>query len=386
MYYLIYNVSMKFCYFSVFERCDQHLAKKQARALLEAGYKVNMVFADGLADDIEDGLHLSSIPLKSNIGSYIKRLVLYPFFFYKKLKEIDADVYQCCDVDLLLICLILKKRGKSVVFNLLEEHPYTLYSKLKFPKFINTFIVWLVSKWMRFVLKRLDCVFTVAPDIVNYLQEWGVKNITIIGNYPEINKDYILTEEEYLQREDRIIYFGAIYGISCQKELLDALVSLDKPIKYLLAGDFGVGEDYKSMLQKHVGWNQVEFINRFPKNELKNLIARSTISNVLRDFQVTFYSSGSYGIIKLFESMEAALPLICPDVPVYRDLMKEYPCGILVNPKDPKEIANAIEFLINNKREAYQMGQIGRKAVMQQYSWDIEKKRYLSIINGEKQH
>ena len=372
----------KFCYFSVFERCDQYLAKKQARAVRDSGYFVTMVFADGIPDEIEDDLHLTSIPLKSKIGSYLKRLILYPFFFYKKLKKIDADVYQCCDVDLLLVCLLLKLRGKRVVFNLLEEHPYTLYSKLRFPNIVNKCIVWFVSLWMKFVLKRIDYVITVAPDIIKYLKIWGVRNITIIGNYPEVNKDYTLTEEEYYRREDCIIYFGAIYGISCQEEMLDALMTLDNPIKYLLAGDFGVGESYKQMLQKHEGWKFVEFINRFPKEELKSLIDRSTISNVLRDFQATFYSSGSYGIIKLFESMEAALPIICPDVPVYRELMKEYRCGILVNPKDPKEIAKAIDFLIKNKKEAYIMGQNGRKAVIQRYSWDIEKKRYLSIICG----
>ena len=372
----------KFCYFSVFGRTDQYLAKKQAATIRDEGYDVTLVFADQYPDAIEDGLQLTSIPFQSKDGSYIKRLVFYPWYFYKKLKAIDADVYQCCDVDLLLVCLLLKLKGKRVVFNLLEEHPYTLYSKLRFPKFINKVIVGIVSLWMRFALKRLDYVFTVAPDIIKYLKKWGVRNTTIIGNYPEVNHNYFLSEEDYLRRDDCIIYFGAIYGISCQKEMLDALVSLDKPIKYLLAGDFGVGESYKAMLQKHEGWRYVEFINRFPKKELKKLISRSTISNVLRDFEATFYSSGSYGIIKLFESMEAAIPIICPDVPVYRDLMKEYPCGILVNPKDPNSIAEAIRFLINNKKEAYRLGQNGRKAVIEKYSWDKEKNRYKIIIIG----
>lgn len=371
----------KFCYFTVFQRYDQHLAIKQAKAIKDAGYDVTLVFTDGLPDEYIDGIKLTSIQTKTQIGSYVKRLILFPFHFIRKLNEVDADIYQTCDVDSLVVCLLLKLKKKKVLFNLLEEHPYTLYKKLHFPQAINGLIVGIVATWMKFCFKRIDAIVTVAPDIIDYLNLWGIRNVQIIGNYPLINKDYSLTESEYLQREDRIIYFGAIYGISCQKEMLDALDVSTTKVKYLLAGDFGVGEDYRRSLIKHPKWKDVEFVNRFPKSELPKLLAMSTISNVLRDFNATYYRKGSYGIIKLFESMEAALPIICPDVPVYRQLMKDYPCGILVDPKNSHEIEKAIEFLVSNKKEAYIMGQMGRKAVIEKFSWDRESIRYINIIN-----
>ena len=115
--------------------------------------------------------------------------------------------------------------------------------------------------------------------------------------------------------------------------------------------------------------------------ELSNMLSRSTISNVVRDFEETGYKTGSYGIIKLFESMEAGLPIICSDVQVYRDIFKEYPCGILVNPNSTEDIRVAINYLITNKKEAYLMGQNGRKAVIEKYNWNKESEKLISIVN-----
>lgn len=368
----------RFCYFTVFGRKDQHLIRKQVRPLLDKGVDVTLVFADGLPDEEVEGMHYTSIPVQAYIGKYFTRLFKFQKLFYKKLKEIDADVYQSCDVDSLLICLLLKRRGKKVVFNLLEEHPYTLYTKLHFPKIIVKAIVSVLAGWMKYVFKRIDSVFTVAPDIDNYLKRWGVNNHFILGNYPVVDESHTISEDDYMARDNRIVYFGAVYGISRQEVFLKAINRMEN-VDYLIAGDFGVG-NYRERLESMPEWSRVEFINRFPKSELNSILSRCTISNVLRDFKATGYPSGSYGVIKVFESMEAGLPIICADVPVYRNIMEQYRCGILVDPNNEEEIYNAINYLISNKREAYEMGQNGRKAVKEQYNWTIESAKYVSAI------
>ena len=368
----------RFCYFTVFGRKDQHLIRKQVRPLLDRGVDVTLVFADGLPDETVDEMHFTSIPVQAHIGKYFTRLFTFQKLFYKKLKEIDADVYQTCDVDSLLVCLLLKRQGKKVVFNLLEEHPYTLYSKLHLPRIIVKAIVSLWAGWMIFVFKRLDSVFTVAPDIENYLERWGVKNHFILGNYPLVDESHRISLEEYLARDNRIVYFGAVYGISRQEVLLKAIGRIED-VDYLIAGDFGVG-NYRERLESMPEWSRVEFINRFPKSELNTILSRCTISNVLRDFEATGYPSGSYGVIKIFESMEAGLPILCADAPVYRDIMNQYPCGILVDPNSEEDIYNAINYLVSNRKEAYVMGQNGRQAVIEKYNWSIESAKYVSAI------
>ena len=54
-------------------------------------------------------------------------------------------------------------------------------------------------------------------------------------------------------------------------------------------------------------------------------------------------------------------------------------CGIPVDPTNPKEIAEAIEYLIEHPDEAKQMGENGRKAVLEKYNWEHEEKKLLRI-------
>lgn len=368
----------RICFFSVFPRSDSSPAFKQARFMVRFGYEATVVFADGLIDEIKDGVRVTSISASYSDGEYRSRLTKFPRLFWQKLKEIDADVYETSDIDLLYVCLRLIRKKKVVIFRLLEDHPFTLYDKLNYPRWLKSVLIKSISLWMRYALKRLSKVYTVAPDIVDYLTKWGVKNVEILGNYPEINNSYSLSLEEYLQRENRIIYFGAIYSISRQEVFFDALLKCPS-VSYLLAGDFGVGS-YKNRLRRHTYWKDVEFINKFPKTELPHLISRCTISNVLRDFSVTGYPQGSYGIVKLYESMEAGIPIICSDVPVYQELMHDYKCGLLVNPNDSNDIARAIKYLTTHKEVAYEMGQNGRRAVLERYNWAAESHRYLNDV------
>ena len=78
--------------------------------------------------------------------------------------------------------------------------------------------------------------------------------------------------------------------------------------------------------------------------------------------------------------MEAGVPVILSKVPLYEKMVDEYHCGICVNPHSVDDFKNAISYLLTHKKEAYEMGQNGRKAVLEEYSWDSQYKKYLSVI------
>lgn len=357
---------------------------RQGHSLLADGFEVYNVVGDNRPIEVREGITI--IPTGYNAKSFLRRLFVSPYKLYSKLIEVDADVYHTVHVDQLLICLLLKRRGKRVLFEMQEDHPYSLLWKSKAPKWLLKPIVWLMSKWMGFVLRRVDVITALSYDTVNYLKSWGIApdKIHLWGNFPVINKDYNLPLEDYLLREDRILYFGIIYSYSKQEVFLKALSQIPG-VHYLVAGVFMGNEQnsYKPKIISMPEWNNVEFIEGFKHEELKDFIKRSTISNVVRDFSAyPMEKSGSFGIIKIFESMEAALPIICADMPIYRDIFKEYNCGILVDPCNKQQIKDSIDYLVNHKKEAWQMGQEGRRAVIEKYSWDALSVTYLRIING----
>lgn len=372
----------KFCFFIATDRHhDEIVIFRQAKSLIEAGFEVSLIVSDDEPEEYIDGVRV--VPNGFKQSGYLKRILRLPSAMFKKAKEIDADIYQTCSVDLLSVGLRLRNRGRKILFHLREGHPYTFAHSTSYPKWLKKIIIPLMALWMRFCLKRYDYVITVTDTIADYLKKWGVEKVLVQGNFPIINRSYELTLDDYLSRENTLFYFGLVYTVSRQQFVLDALQKVDN-VKYLLAGKFTGNGWYYEELRKHPKWKDVEFINGFKHEELSSFFKRSTMCNVLRDFSRTESPNGSMGIIKLFESMEAALPIICSDVPVYREMMNKYKCGLLVNPKNSDQIAEAIKYLVEHKEEAWHMGQEGRRAVMEEYSWDAQSKKYLEIVNGLK--
>lgn len=375
----------RYCFFSSMPKNVQEIVQyRQASSLIDAGFEVYNVVSDIKDDEYENGVKIVSSGYKAK--NYVQRLINAPWKLYKKLLQIDADIYHTVHVDQLLLCWLLKQNGKKVIVELQEDHPYSLYWKSRAPKWIISILVYFMRLWMTFVLKRVDAILTITPDIVSYLEEWGIskEKIHLQGNFPIINKDYKLTKEDYLNRENSILYFGLIYSYSKQEVFLKALSEV-KDVKYLVAGKFMGNEinTYKPYITNLPEWKNVEFINGFKHEELRTYIGKSTISNVLRDFSVyPREKKGSLGIIKIFESMEAALPIICSDMPTYREIMDKYRCGILVDPLNIEQIKDAIEYLITHKEEAWEMGQRGRQAVIEEYSWDALSIKYIKLVNS----
>ena len=83
--------------------------------------------------------------------------------------------------------------------------------------------------------------------------------------------------------------------------------------------------------------------------------------------------------VKLYEYMTAGLPVIASDFPYWRRIVDEAGCGLLVDPKDPEAIADAIEWLWRNPEEAEEMGKRGREAVFARYNWRAEVPKLLGL-------
>ena len=72
---------------------------------------------------------------------------------------------------------------------------------------------------------------------------------------------------------------------------------------------------------------------------------------------------------KLFEYMAAELPIIASNFPLWEEIIEGNECGLTVDPLNPKEIAEAIEYLLEHPEERHRMGENGREAVSEKYNW-----------------
>lgn len=366
------------CYLTAsFTRKDSLIWERQGRTMVSAGFEVSYIVTDTKRDEIIEGVKVLSTGYLPS--SRLKRMLFTKRNLYKIAFNLEADIYQISEPELIPLGLKLIKLGKKVIFNMREYYPSMVLSKEYIPKIFRKPISILLGKYMRRSLNKFDAIFTVSPEIIQLMQiQLKCMNPYLLTNYPVVNNNFQLSFDDYNQRGNLICYIGSIYRISRQEVFFNALNKTD--VKYLIAGKFE--DNYQNELESLTYWSRVEFINGFNKEDMPDIFARASISNVLRDFAVTCSPNGSLGVIKIFESMEAALPIICSDVKLYRDIIDRYHCGICVDPNNSDEIESAIKYLVNNRREAYQMGQNGRRAVINEFNWNSQVGKYLEVINN----
>ncbi len=365
---------LHYCFLTgAYHRDDALMYYRQGKSLAAAGYRVTYVLCDGLPDENKDGIYMTSTGFtpSNREEKFFKtgKKVL------EKALEIDADIYQLSDPGLVGIIKPLKKKGKKVLFNVRELYYFSILQKYYIPKCFRHIVAYNFNNKMVKALRLCDAICAVDSSIIDFYSKYNISNIHLITNFPLIRKEFSLSFEAYKKRGNVLCYEGTIYKDSRQENFFDVLERLPG-ICYLMAG---VIEDKNEKIKEHPYWAKVNFMGRFRPEDLPSIFSQASISNVTRDLHGL---DGSYGILKIYESMEAALPVLLPDVPLYRNMLKKYPCGICVNPNDKQAIRDALEYLSTHKEEAYKMGQEGRRAVLEEYSWDREFEKYRLIIEG----
>ena len=82
----------------------------------------------------------------------------------------------------------------------------------------------------------------------------------------------------------------------------------------------------------------------------------------------------------MLEAMAAGIPVIASDFEMWRDEFGPLGCILFVDPKDPAQIAKAIDDLLSDPKEAKRMGELGQKAVREQFTWESQAEKLLQLF------
>lgn len=371
---------MKVCHvISGYFRNDPRIFQRQCKSLREAGFSVSLLTNDDQPDAILEG-----IPIYSTNCYWISRLRVLLFAkkqFLLRALEIDADIYQMHSPELLSLGIALKKAGKIIVYDAHEDLPRHIIEKDWLPRLIRRPLSFIFEKYMNRILRSYHAIVSPHSHVVDSLKKIN-PNITLITNFAKVLPRNAINFNEYSQRNPIICYSGTVYLHSNQVTILDAIKQFPN-VKYNIAGY--CSPDYLEFLSKHESFDKLSYFGRINWAELSDFYNEARIGVVVIDYKMNLgWKRGTYAVNKMFEYMEAALPIICSDYDLWQDIIDEYNCGICVEPGNLKQMSDAIEFLLNNAEAAFVMGQNGRKAVLEKFNWLTQEKKYVDLFNNLK--
>ena len=353
---------------SAHPRYDTRIFIKMCSSLAKQNnYKVSLVVADGKGDESKNSVNIIDVGAKTS--GRISRMTKTVSKVFEKAKELDSDIYHLHDPELIPIGLKLKKMNKKVIFDAHEDLPKQVLAKHYLSSFTKKILSFTISLFEKYFLKKFDYIITATPYIRDKFLKIN-KNSYDVNNFPVLDE---LIDIEPTFSSNTICYVGLLYETRGIKEIVKAIEDLD--VKLIIAGKF-FSEDFEKEITSLKGWQKVDFRGFVGRDELKSILEESKAG------LVTLHPTPSYieaYPVKMFEYMSAKIPTISSNFKVYKEFIEKSNCGICVNPLEPKEIAEAIKYILTHSEEAQQMGKNGRKSVLEKYNWDIEKKKLFDI-------
>jgi hypothetical protein len=346
---------------SAHPRHDIRIFIKECQTLARAGHEVSLVVADGLGEEIREGVRIHDVGPKT--GGRLRRMTSTVRRVIDAALKLRPDVAHFHDPELMLGALRLKRAGIRVVYDVHEDLPRQILAKHWIPSAVRPLASRLFEALENRVARRLDAVVTSTPHIRNRFAPLNAEVLDVC-NFPILAE--LVRETPWDSRRNEVCYVGGISRIRGIGPIVAAMP--DVPARLNLAGIWSEN-GLKEMLQAEPGWARVNDLGVLDRQGVTEVLARSKVG------LVTLFPTPNYVDalpIKLFEYMAAGMPVVASDFPVWREIVDGAGCGLLVDPQDPAAIAAAMcELLADNERAA-RMGECGRQAAIARYSWQAE--------------
>ncbi|SCJ97198.1 GDP-mannose-dependent alpha-(1-6)-phosphatidylinositol monomannoside mannosyltransferase [uncultured Eubacterium sp.] len=367
---------MKICHVtSAHKNNDIRILEKQCVSLAKKSENEVYLVASGESKKYKN---VTIVGIGARPGSRLKRMIIHSRKAFKTSLKIDADIYHLHDPELLQYVRKYIKKNKKVIFDSHEDVLGSLSEKNYIPKIIRKQFIQLFTKYFKSVVSSCSAVVAVTPHCRDDLVKFNPM-CYLITNYP------IIREEQKIQVEKnknvnsvhKIIFAGGISEDWRHRNILRAIEPIEN-VEYHIYGTAAVS--YLEELKQEKGWDKVVFWGQTEHEKVKRALVEADIGVAISRYGSNAGGRlGTLGNTKLFEEMQAGLPVIATDFVLWKEIIEGHKCGICVSPDSVEEIRDAICTLINDEDLAVKMGENGKEAVIERFNWKSQETILLEL-------
>ena len=229
-----------------------------------------------------------------------------------------------------------------------------------------------LKPFIKWVINASDIITVNSSYTGKKLTHFHTQNIRIIpfGAAIEIKEKQ---ETVKTKKGIRILFVGRLVERKGVQYLLEAYKILKeegiKDIQTIIVGD-GNRKNYLVNKRKELGLSKsdIEFTGKISESEL---IKQYRLCDIFVLPAIVDSKGDTEGLgVVLLEAMSFKKPVIGSRVGGITDIIKDKETGLLVQEKSPKQLSEAIEFLINNPAERRKIAERGFVFQEENFNWD----------------
>lgn len=274
-------------------------------------------------------------------------------------------------------CFVDMRENLALMYSLVEPNPFIKLFQNR------TLISYIESKF----LGRTSHIFTVSEELKDWVAgryKIETEKISVLGNYPDsdfLTKANLAQSKRVHRSEDAIelVFAGNVSPIKGVQDIIRSLPIVLRTHKctFTIIGNGTYIEKLKN-LASDLGIREYVIF--------RDLLLPETLAEELSHYDIgicpylinDFTDQTMPG--KLFEYMAVGLPILSSArKPVVR-IIKEEECGVIYNSRDVTEIATKLIRMIEQSKQNSDMGEKGKKAVLNKYHSQTSMKTLENIL------
>lgn len=221
-----------------------------------------------------------------------------------------------------------------------------------------------------------DTVVSISDSVQSAsVQKYGLKpdmcKVITRGVDPEIF--YFRPRSENLDSPVEILFAGNVHDAKGVRDLAQALCLVRTPVLLRLCGraQDGYIEQLRVMLNETP--HKIEHMGPVGQHEL---------AGFYRQCDIFAFPSHSEGLGKvLIEAMSCGCPVICSDIPTFKEVIENGQNGLMVPVRSPQALADAIEQFIRDDALRQKCSLNARKTIEERFSKNFEIDEWMKILN-----